>query len=263
MTARIAPRPLPPPARPLRRAATLLLAATMALAGCASQRTAGPSFDASAPGLTADQRTVREVAQKVTPPEEQGGNNWFGDNAIVLLAAAGCVAGAVVGGSARGCLTGAVIGGLAGAVARITVFDKRDSYANDKDFVNAVSDEMDRVLAENEQLVPAAERLADAHELTLSQLKEAYGRGSIGKAEYRKQVEPLLVDEQALAYIAESNKQLASDLDKALTGVNVATSQQQRLEDQEGDFLADSGRIQYAQERLSGALAQVPKEVLK
>ncbi len=250
-------------AGPLRRAATLLLAACLALTGCASSRGTAPSFDAGAPNLSPDQRTVREAAQSVTPPEDQGGNDWFGDNAIVILAAAGCVAGAVVGGSARGCLTGAVIGGLAGAVARITIFDKRDDYASDEEFVQAVSEEMDRVLAENERLVPAAERMADAHELTLAQLKEAYDRGTVSKDEYRRQVEPLLVDEKALAYIVESNKQLASDLDKALTGVTVATSTQKRLEDQEGDFLADSGRIEYAQERLSGALAQVPKEVLR
>ena len=250
--------------RPLRRAATLLLAASLALAGCASSRQASaPSFDADAAGLTDDQRTVREVAQEASPPVEQGGNDWFGDNAIIIMAATGCVLGAVVGGSARDCLVGAAIGGLAGAVARITIFDDRDDYASDEDFVEAVSVEMDRVLLENERLVPAAERLADSHELTLAQLKEAYERGTLSKAEYRQQVEPLLVDEQALAYIVQSNRQLMSDLDKALTGINVATSQQKRLEDQEAQFLADSGRVEYAQERISAALAQIPPEVLR
>ncbi len=250
--------------RPLRRLGTLLLAASLALGGCASGRqSSAPSFDANAAGLSADQRTVREVAQQASPPEEQGGNNWFGDNAIIILAAAGCVAGAAIGGSAGDCLTGAAIGALAGAVGRITIFDDRDDYSSDEDFVEAVSVEMDRVLLENERLVPAAERMAEAHELTLAQLKEAYGRGTLSKAEYRAEVEPLLVDEQDLAYIVEPNRQLMSDLDKALTGVSVATSQQKRLEDQEGQFLADSGRVEYAQERISAALAQVPKEVLR
>lgn len=250
--------------RPLRALGALLLGASLALTGCASGgRGSAPSFDANAAGLTADQRTVREVAQQASPPVEQGGNNWFGDNAIIIMAAVGCVAGAAIGGSAGDCLTGAAIGGLAGAVGRITIFDDRDDYASDEEFVDAVAAEMDRVLAENERLVPAAERLAEAHELQLAQLKEAYERGTISKQEYRAEVEPLLVDEQALAFIVESNRQLQSDLDKALTGVTVQTSQQRRLEDQEGQFLADAGRVQYAQERISAALAQIPREVLR
>lgn len=249
-------------ARPGRSVMAAALAALLAVSACASGRGSAPSFDSGASGLTADQRTVREVAQGMSPPQEQGGSNWFGDNAIIILAAAGCVAGAAVGGSAGDCLTGAAIGGLAGAVARITVLDDRDDYANDSDFVNAVADEMDRVLQENERLVPAAERLAEAHEATLAQWAEDYRRGAFTKSEYRKKLEPLLVDEQAMIYIVESNRQLMSDLDKSLTGVSVASSQQKRLEDQEGVFLADAGRLQYAQERLSTALGRVPKEVL-
>lgn len=251
--------------RPVRLLASLLLAASVALTGCASGggRGSAPSFDANASGLSADQRTVREVAQNASPPVEQGGNNWFGDNAIIILAAAGCVAGAAIGGSAGDCLTGAAIGGLAGAVGRITIFDDRDDYSSDADFVEAVATEMDRVLDENDRLVPAAERLAEAHELTLAQLKEGYQRGTVSKQQFREEIEPLLVDEQALTYIVESNRQLQSDLDKALTGVNVPTSQQRRLENQEGEFLEDSGRVQYAQERISAALAEVPREVLR
>lgn len=245
-----------------RRLLAVLLAASLALGACA-QASRGPVIDANAPGLGPDQRTVRQVAAKITPEDSSGGNvDWFSDNAVLILAGVGCVLGASIGGSARDCLTGAAIGGLGGALARITVLDDRDSYADDEAFVAAVSDELDRVLAENDSLVPAAERLADQHSLRLAEIREAHAAGRMTQTAARSEVQEYLVDEQALRLIVQSNDKLLLDIDRALTGVNVPTIQQQRLQDQEGAFLADAGRIKYAQQRLTEALAGLPPALL-
>ncbi len=247
-----------------RRMLSLLLCAALALGACA-KASSGPVIDANAPGLSPDQRTVREVAAKVTPDSGSGGSgnvDWFSNNAVVILASVGCVLGATIGGSARGCLTGAAIGGLGGALARITVLNDRDSYSDDKEFVAAVSSELERVLVENDRLVPAAERLADQHSLRLEEIREAYAAGRMTRAAARQEVQVYLVDEQALGLIVQSNNQLLEDIDKALTGVNVATVQQQRLQDQEAEFLGDAGRLDYAKQRLTEALAKLPPELL-
>lgn len=246
-----------------RRLLAALMAASLALGACAQGASRGPTIDANAPGLGPDQRTVRQVAAKITPEDNSGGNvDWFSDNAVLILAGVGCVLGASIGGSAGDCLTGAAIGGLGGAIARITILDDRDNYSDDEEFVAAVSDELDRVLAENDTLVPAAERLADQHSLRLAEIGEAYRAGRIGRDAARAEVQEYLVDEQALRLIVQSNDRLLDDIDKALTGVNVATVQQQRLQDQEAEFLGDAGRIEYAQQRLADALAAMPRELL-
>jgi len=246
-----------------RRLAVAALAAVLALGGCAQSQKPQATISTSDPGLSPDQVTVREIANSVSPQDPNSGSNldWFSDNAIILLAATGCVAGAAIGGSVGDCLAGAAIGGLAGGVARITIFDDRDNYSDDEVFIEEVSVELDRVLAENERLVPAAERLADQHAVRIAELNEFYRTGQVSEAAYREELQAYIVDEQALRYIVLANNELLTDIDKALTGVNVPTVQQQRLQDQEGRFLADSGRIEYAQQRLTEALASVPPEV--
>ena len=250
--------------RPGRRLLATLLAATLALGACAQGAGRSPTIDANAPGLGPDQRTVRQAAARITPDDQAGGGNvdWFSENAVLILAGVGCVLGASIGGSAGDCLTGAAIGGLGGALARITILDERDSYSDDEEFVAAVSDELERVLAENDRLVPAAERLADQHGLRLTEIGEAYRAGRITRDAARAEIDAYLVDEQALRLIVQSNGRLLEDIDKALTGVNVATVQQQRLQNQEAEFLADAGRIEYAQQRLAEALAALPRDLL-
>lgn len=246
------------------RATAVALALAVGLGGCAQSSGPHPAstINAAAPGLTPDQRTVREAAKNVTPPETSANYDWFGDNAIVILAAVGCAVGAAVGGSARSCLTGAGIGGLAGAVSRITIFSDRDNYSNDEDFVRDVSVELDRVLEENQLLVPASERLAEIHEAHIAELNRQYAAGTLSAAAFRAEIDPYLVDQQALQIIVDANNQLLTDIDRSLTGVNVPTTLQSRIQDQEGQFLGDSGRIQYALDRLSAALATVPGNVI-
>ena len=249
-----------------RRAFVLLLAGALAVGGCANQSTPSPkpSMQATAPGLTPDQRIVREAAENVTAVEPQGGGDfdWFTDNPEILLAGLGCVVGVAVGGWVGDCLAGAAVGGLTGAVARVTIFDDRENYSSDEAFVEAVSKELDRVLEENQILVPASERLADAHEVKIAELNQQFTAGTLSAADFKKAVEPYLVDEKALQLVAESNNQLSTDIDRSLTGANIPSDLQTRIQDQEGQFLADSGRIQYALERLSAALATVPRQVL-
>jgi hypothetical protein len=248
------------------RATALLLAAVLALGACAqsssSPKSPAAGINASAPGLTPDQRIVREAAQNITPVEEDGDDfDWFTDNPEILLAGLGCVVGVAVGGSVGDCLAGAAVGGLTGAVARVTIFNDREKYSSDEAFVEEVSKELDRVLEENMILVPAAERLADSHETQIAELNKQYAAGTLTAAAYKQQIENLLVDEKALDLLAEANNQLSTDIDRSLTGANISSDLQTRIQDQEGQFLADSGRIQYALERLSAALATVPKAV--
>jgi len=249
------------------RATALLLAAALALGACAqsssSPKHPAASINATAPGLSPDQRIVREAAQNITPVEEDGDDfDWFTDNPEILLAGLGCVVGVAVGGSVGDCLAGAAVGGLAGAVSRVTIFNDRENYASDEAFVEAVSKELDRVLEENQILVPASERLAESHEAQIAELNKQFTAGTLTAAAYRQQIEPYLVDEKALELIAEGNNQLSTDIDRSLTGAKLPSDLQTRIQDQEGQFLADSGRIQYSLERLSAALATVPRAVL-
>jgi len=252
------------------RALVLVLAGALAVTGCAQGSKSGSkssgassTINATAPGLTPDQRIVREAAQNVTPPEPQGGSfDWFTDNPEIILAGLGCVVGAAIGGSVGDCLAGAAVGGLTGAVARVTILDDRENYSSDEAFIEEVSVQLDRVLEENQILVPASERLADAHEAHIAELNKQFTAGTLTAAAYRKQIDDYLVDEQALSMVVESNNQLLTDIDRALTGAKVTTTLQTRIQDQESQFLADSGRIQYALERLQGALATVPRKVL-
>ena len=247
------------------RALVLVLASALAVSGCASKQSASstkPTFNTTAPDITPDQRTVRQAAQNVTPVEPESNNfDWFTDNPEILLAGLGCVVGAVAGGSVGDCLAGAAVGGLTGAVARVTIFDDRENYSSDEDFVEAVSKELDRVLEENKTLVPASERLAEYHEADIAGLNEQFAAGKLSAAEFKTRIAPYLVDEQALQLVAESNNQLSTDIDRSLTGTNLPSDLQTRIQEQEGQFLADSGRIQYALERLQAALATVPKPV--
>lgn len=250
---------------PTTRVLLLALAATLAVGGCSqhSKPSPTPTLTTAGPGLTPDQVTVREAANKVTPVDPQTGSDfdWFTDNPEILLAGLGCVVGVAVGGSVGDCLAGAAVGGLTGAVARVTIFDKRSDYSSDEDFVEAVSTELDRVLEENKKLVPAAERVAENHETFINEMNQQFAAGTLTAADYKKAIEPYLVDEKALQMLADSNNQLSTDIDRSLTGANIPTDLQTRIEDQEGQFLADSGRIQYALERLQAALATVPKQV--
>lgn len=251
--------------RQAARAFVLVLAGALAVGGCAqhsSSSSSKPTINATGPNLTPDQRIVREAANNVTPVEASGGSfDWFTDNPEILLAGLGCVVGAAVGGSVGDCLAGAAVGGLTGAVARVTIFDDREKYSSDEDFIEAVSKELDRVLEENKMLVPSSERLAEAHEAKIAELNQQFAAGKLTAADFKKAIDPMLVDEQALQMVAESNNQLSSDIDKSLTGAKVTTGLQTRIQEQEGQFLADSGRIQYALERLQAALATVPKQV--
>jgi len=246
------------------RALVLVLFGALAVGGCAqSAKPSKPAINATAANLTPDQRIVREAAQTVTPPEPQGSSfDWFTDNPEIILAGLGCVVGAAIGGSVGDCLAGAAVGGLTGAVARVTILDDRENYSNDEDFVEAVSVQLDHVLEENQILVPATERLASAHETHIAELNKQFAAGTLTASEFRKQIDDYLVDEQALKLVVESNNQLLTDIDRALTGTKVTTTLQTRISDQEGQFLADSGRIQYSLERLQSALASVPRQVL-
>jgi outer membrane lipoprotein SlyB len=248
------------------RATALLLAATLAVGGCSQSSSGSKSpastINATAPGLSPDQRIVREAAQNITPVEEDGDDfDWFTDNPEILLAGLGCVVGVAVGGSVGDCLAGAAVGGLAGAVSRVTIFNDREKYSSDEEFVEEVSKELDRVLEENQMLVPASERLAESHEAQIAELNKQFTAGTLTAAAYRQQLESYQMDEKALELLAEANNQLSTDIDRSLTGAKLTSDLQTRIQDQEGQFLADSGRIQYALERVSAALATVPKAV--
>jgi hypothetical protein len=250
------------------RALVLVVAGALAVGGCAQKHASSgssskPTINASAPGLSPDEVTIRQAAQKLTPVEPEGESfDWFTDNPEILLAGLGCVVGVAVGGSVGDCLAGAAVGGLTGAVARVTIFDDRENYSSDEDFVEAVSKELDRVLEENKTLVPASERVAEYEEADIAGLNEQFAAGTLSATEFKKRIDSYIVDEQALQMIAESNNQLSTDIDRSLTGTNLPSDLQARIQEQEGQFLADSGRIQYALERLSAALATVPRQVL-
>lgn len=243
-----------------RSAFSLLLVLLVALTGCSS---AGrPTFDAGGSSLSADQITIREAANDRTPPETRGGGvDWMQKNAVILLAAVGCAMGAAIGGSAGDCVTGAAIGGLTGAVASITVFAERDSYADDASYVRDVSDKLETLQSQNSRVAEAADRLATQHAGRVEELNRLYTAGSIDAATYRREYLTMRTDEEALHFLVQSNRDIALQIDRALTGVSVPTSDQARLQEQEAAFLAESSRIEYALERLSQSLAQVPRPI--
>lgn len=248
--------------RPMARSVvSLLLIALLALSACSSSASR-PTFDASGSGLTADQITIRQAANDRTPPETRSsGVNWMQKNVIILLAGVGCVMGAAIGGSAGDCVTGAAIGGLTGAVASITVFAERDSYADDASYVRDVSDKIEKLQAENAQVADAADRLATQYAARIEELNRLYTAGTIDAAAYREEYLVMRADEEALRFLVQSNDDITRQIDKALTGVTVPTADQARLQEQEAGFLAEASRIEYALERLAQSLAQVPRPV--
>lgn len=239
----------------------LTIAASLALAGCASQSRFESSNNSS---LTSDQRALRANAARVDP---QAGSNTAAEGALLiglLGGAIGCGVALAAGGDGGDCATWGLVGAGAGAVGGYIAGDwvagQQQNYASREQHLNAVIDSAQLEIDANRQAAQAARGVTQTHRTRLATLQAQYDAKKITKNAYRQEVAEMSLDRDAMAVAVQSNYRRIAELEQ-LINQGGSYSQVETLRRQRDQLAAENAILQQQLDQMASLLASTPSDV--
>lgn len=224
---------------PFRNSAALLLAASLALSGCATK--------------TGDRATLHDQSDRMT-------------ESMAMGAGAGAALGAIIGmivsdDKAAGAGIGAAAGAALGAGAGYVVNARQQEYASREERLDAMIDATRAEVAESRKTVTAANRVVAEHRRTVNALKAEYRRGTLPAAEYRQRLAVVREDQQALAKIVAGTDRQVAELDKEIAALRREGANTAELAELRRQLIDDRNTLRRQLAALTGAVDNAPAPV--
>jgi outer membrane lipoprotein SlyB len=160
------------------------------------------------------------------------------DSSAFAAAAAGAILGAVAGAlicgkdNAVACAgAGAVAGGAVGAAAGCYVSVKNQQYANREEAIRARIYSANLEVNRYDKIIANSNRVIAQHRTSISRLNSRYSAGTANKSDYRRQIDAMEEDHEAIRQLIAENRRtvtaIQSDIN-AIGGVRGAALVQDR-----------------------------------